>query len=256
MGLAIAICIGAFIGYLVVSTGLPSFIVSLGFFFILRGATLVTARAFTGSTQVGGLGDEKTSDYLAWLLGGDAFKFIFVWLAKIGVITTLGNGAPAVAGIPMIIVWWVILGAGASFLLTSTRFGSWIFATGGDRSAAKSAGIPVNRVRIQLFMFTAFCAAVFASAQVFQFGSADGNRGQSEEFEAILAAVVGGAVLTGGYGSVIGAMVGAMIYAAVSQGFFYTTFLDGDFFRIFVGVVLLIAVIFNDQVRKQITGRR
>ena len=105
-------------------------------------------------------------------------------------------------------------------------------------------------------MFTAFCAAIFAAAQVFQFGSADGNRGQGKEFEAILAAVVGGAVLTGGYGSVIGAMIGAMVFAAVSQGFFYTTFLDGDFFRIFVGAVLLGSVIFNDQIRKKITGGR
>jgi len=256
IGIAIAVAIGAFIGFLVIRTGLPSFIVSLGFFFMLRGATLVIARAFHDSTQVGGLGDLKNTDFLAWLLGGDSLGFVFVWLARLGLIGTLGNGQPAVSGVPMIVFWWIVLGIGASIILTSTRFGNWIFATGGDRSAAKSAGIPVDRVRIQLFMFTAFCAAIFGAAQVFQFGSADGNRGQGKEFEAILAAVVGGAVLTGGYGSVIGAMIGAMVFAVVSQGFFYTTFLDGDFFRIFVGAVLLGSVIFNDQIRKQITGGR
>ncbi len=256
IGISVAVMIGALIGFLVIRTGLPSFIVSLGFFFMLRGATLVIARAFHDSTQVGGLGDEKKTDVLAWLVGGDSFGILFVWLAKLGWIATLPNGAPAVSGIPMIVWWWVGLGISASVVLTSTRFGNWIFATGGERSAAKSTGIAVDRVRIQLFMFTAFCAAIFGAAQVFQFGSADGNRGQGKEFEAILAAVVGGAVLTGGYGSVAGAMIGAMVFAAVSQGFFYTTFLDGDFFRIFVGAVLLGSVIFNDQIRRQITGGR
>jgi simple sugar transport system permease protein len=256
VGMAIAVSIGALIGFLVVRTGLPSFIVSLSFFFILRGATLVIARAVHGSTQVGGVGDEKASDFLAWLVGGNALHFLFVWLAQVGLVHTLGNGEPAVAGIPMIVVGWIALGSVSSFVLTRTRFGSWIFATGGDRTAAKSAGIPVDRVRIQLFMFTAFCAALFGAAQIFQFGSADGNRGEAKEFEAILATVIGGAILTGGYGSVVGCMVGAMLFAAVSQGFFYTTFLDGDFFRIFVGGLLLASVIFNDQLRKQIMAGR
>jgi simple sugar transport system permease protein len=256
LGVTIAVAIGAFIGLLVIRTGLPSFIVSLGFFFMLRGATLVVARGFHDSTQVGGLGDEKNTDLLAWLVGGDSMGVLFRWLASLGLISTLPNGNPAVSGIPMIVWWWIGLGLVGALVLNKTRFGNWVFATGGDRMAAKSSGIPVDRVRIQLFMFTAFCAAVFGAAQVFQFGSADGNRGQGKEFEAILAAVVGGAVLTGGYGSVIGAMIGAMVFAAVSQGFFYTTFLDGDFFRIFVGAVLLGSVIFNDQIRKKITGGR
>lgn len=254
IGFAVALSIGALIGMLVVRTGLPSFIVSLAFLFILRGATLVIARVFNGSTQVGGVGDYKDTDWLAWLFGGDAFTGLFIWMAEVGIIDKLRNGKPAIQGIPMIVVWCVLLGIACAFILTKTRFGNWIFATGGDANAAKSAGIPVNRVRVQLFMFTAFCAAVFAAAQVFEFGSADGNRGLLKEFEAIIAAVVGGALLTGGYGSVIGAIVGAMVYGAVSQGFFYTNFLDGDSFRIFVGAVLLGAVMFNNFVRKRMTG--
>ncbi len=256
IGIALSVAIGGLIGYLVTRTGLPSFIVSLSFFFMLRGATLVIARAVDGSTQVGGIGDEKNTDFVAWLVGGNALHPMFVWLADAGWINKLGNGQPALAGIPMIVVWWIALGLVCAFVLNNTRFGSWIYATGGDRNAAKSAGIPVDRVRIQLFMFTAFCSALFGAAQVFQFGSADGNRGEAKEFEAILATVIGGAILNGGYGSIIGCMIGAMLFAAVSQGFFYTTFLDGDFFRIFVGALLLASVIFNDQLRKQITGRR
>jgi simple sugar transport system permease protein len=254
IGIAIAVAIGSVVGWLVVRTALPSFIVSLAFLFVLRGATLVVARIFNDSTQVGGVGDAKDVDFVAWLFGGESFGFVFSWLARIGALSTLPNGAPVISGIPMIVIWCVVLGAGASFVLNRTRFGNWIFATGGDRNAAKSSGIPVDRVRIQLFMFTAFCSAIFAAAQVFQFGSADGNRGQQKEFEAILAAVVGGTLLTGGYGSVVGAVVGAMIFAAVSQGFFYTTVLDNDFFRIFVGAVLLAAVIFNESMRRRITG--
>lgn len=253
-GFAVAMLIGALIGYLVVWTGLHSFIVSLAFLFILRGATLVVARIYNGSTQVSGAREAKNEDFFAWLFGGDSFAWLFRLFADWGIIGKLGNGNPAIPGIPNVIIWCVALTAVCAFILARTRFGNWIFATGGDSNAAKSAGIPVKRVKVSLFMFTAFCAALFAACQVMDFGSADGNRGLLKEFEAIIAAVVGGSLLTGGYGSVIGAVVGAMVFGAVSQGFFYTTFLDGDSFRIFLGVVLLGAVMFNNYVRKRMTG--
>jgi simple sugar transport system permease protein len=178
LGFATALAIGCLIGMLVVRSGLPSFIVSLAFLFALRGATLVAARVVSGSTQVGGVGDAKNDDALAWLFGGRAGHFLFEWLANIGVVPRLSNGEPAVAGIPMIVVWCLVVGTIAAFVLTRTRFGNWVFAAGGDPKAARSAGIPTNRVKIQLFMFSAFCAAAFGAAQVFDFGSADGNRGQ------------------------------------------------------------------------------
>jgi simple sugar transport system permease protein len=253
VGFAVALTIGYSIGQLVVRTRLPSFIVSLAFLFVLRGATLVAARMVTGSTQVGGAGDAKESDFLAWLFGGKAFGFVFEWLVSAGLVERLKNGAPAIAGLPMIVLWCLAIGLSCAFVLSSTRFGNWIFAVGGDANAARSSGIPVNKVKVRLFVFSAFCAAVFAAAQVFDFGSADGNRGLLKEFEAIIAAVIGGTLLTGGYGSVIGALLGSLIFGVVSTGFFYTG-VDGDWFRVFLGAVLLGAVMFNNYVRRRVTG--
>ena len=103
-------------------------------------------------------------------------------------------------------------------LLTKTKFGNWIFASGGDAQAARYVGVPVNRVKILMFMFTAFCACVFATAQVMEFGSAGADRGVLKEFEAIISVVIGGALLTGGYGSVIGAALGALIFGVGPAG--------------------------------------
>jgi simple sugar transport system permease protein len=253
IGFAVALAIGWSIGSIRMRTGLPSFIVSLGFLFILRGASIVSARMFNETTLIGGLGEEKNRDLLAFLFGGEVFTGLFAWLAESGVIAKLPNGAPVVSGIPMVVIWAIALTCGAAYVLYCTRFGNWIFATGGDANAARSAGIPVGRVRISLFMFSAFCATVFATTQVFDFGSADASRGLLKEFEAIIAVVIGGALLSGGYGSVFGALLGALIFGIVSQGFFFTG-VDGDWFQIFLGAVLLGAVTFNDYTRRKITG--
>jgi simple sugar transport system permease protein len=253
--LAFVIClsIGWLIGVLVVTTKLPSFIVSLAFLYILRGATIVTAREAARSTLVDGLRSYKDTDWVAWLFGGQIGRGFFVTLAEAGIIGKLPNGTPEVAGLPMVVVWCLGIGVVATFVLSSTRFGNWIFAAGGDPVAARSVGVPVGRVKILLFVFSAFCATVFGASQVFDFGSADASRGLLKEFEAIIAAVIGGALLTGGYGSVAGALLGALIFGVVSQGFFYTG-VDGDWFRIFLGCVLLGAVMFNTSIRKRFTG--
>ncbi len=135
----------------------------------------------------------------------------------------------------MLIVWALVLVAFGHILLTRTRFGNWIFAAGGDAQAARYAGVPVNRVKILMFMFTAFCATVFAVCQVMEFGSAGADRGMLKEFEAIIAVVIGGALLTGGYGSVIGAALGALIFGVVQQGLFFAN-VESSLFRVFLGV--------------------
>src|SRR5260370_4699453 len=253
LGFAIAIAIGWTIGTIVVRSGLPSFIVSLAFLFVLRGATIVSARTLNGSTLVEGMRDFKNTDFVAWLFGGEIRPPLFGALARAGVIQTLASGAPTVPAIPMIVVWCVGLGAAASVALSNTRFGNWIMASGGDESAARSLGVPVNRAKITLFMFSAFCAAVFGASQVFDFASADAGRGQLKEFEAIIAAVIGGTFLTVGYGTVVGALLGPLMFGIVSQGFFFTG-IDGDWFRIFLGCVLFSAVFFNTYIRKPATG--
>ena len=104
-------------------------------------------------------------------------------------------------------------------------------------------------------MLTACTATLLAMIQVLTAGSADTLRGTQREFEAIIAAVIGGNLLTGGYGSAIGAMFGALIFGTVATGIFYTG-VDTDWFKIFLGAMVLIAVLFNDFVRRRATSVR
>lgn len=247
-----ALLIGFTNGFIVVKTGLPSFIVSLAFLFILRGLTIALSILFTDRTIVGGVAAAAEGDWLAAAFGGEIGGWFFEWLAGMGLIGTYANGDPLVSGIPMVIVWWFLLALVCSWLLMRTRYGNWIFATGGDAKAAKNVGVPTERVKICLFMFTAFCATVLAACQVLEFGSAAADRGLLKEFEAIIAAVIGGALLTGGYGSVIGACFGALIFGVVQMGINFAGF-NSDWFRVFLGGMLLIAVLFNNYIRKRVT---
>ncbi|MEH6577480.1 MAG: ABC transporter permease [Amphritea sp.] len=250
-----AMAIGALIGYTVVRTGLPSFIVSLAFLFILRGLTIALSILLTNKTIISGVKDVAENDWLAPIFGGTFGTGLFQWFADIGLLDTFDDGTPFVAGIPAVVVWWVVLAVVCSFVLLRTSFGNWIFATGGDNKAARNVGVPVDKVKILLFMFTAFVATVYASCQVFEFGSAAADRGLLKEFEAIIAVVIGGALLTGGYGTVIGACFGALIFGVVQQGIFFTG-IDSDWFRVFLGLMLLIAVLFNNYIRKRVTEAR
>ena len=240
-------------GYLVIKTRLPSFIVTLAFMFILRGLTLALSILFANRTIVSGVGERASEDWLGNLLfTGNVGTGLFQWLAQHHWIAVAENGNALVAGIPKVIVWWAVVALAAGFVLSRTRFGNWIFAVGGDAVAAKNVGVPVRRVKIALFVFTAFCACLFAVLQVADFGSAAADRGLQKEFEAIIAAVIGGALLTGGYGSVIGACFGALIFGVVQIGITYTN-LNSDWFRVFLGVMLLVAVLFNNYVRRRVT---
>jgi simple sugar transport system permease protein len=218
--------------------------------------TLALSIMFANRTIVSGVGDLAAHDWLgSWLFTGNFGSGLFHWLASHGWIATVANGQPLIAGIPKVIIWWLVLAVVASFVLARTRFGNWIFAVGGDANAAKNVGVPVKRVKITLFVFTAFCACLFAVLQVADVGSAAADRGLQKEFEAIIAAVIGGALLTGGYGSVIGACFGALIFGVVQIGITYTN-LNSDWFRVFLGVMLLVAVLFNNYVRRRVTEAR
>jgi simple sugar transport system permease protein len=255
----ICIAIGALNGIIVVRTGLPSFIVTLAFLFILRGFTIFFPQLIERRTIIGGISDVAQGDWLAPVFGGKILGGLFVWLADLGLVDTFTRGTregqPVVDGIPMLIVWALGLMIVAHVILTRTRFGNWVFAAGGDAQAARYVGVPVNRVKILMFMFTAFCATVFATCQVMEFGSAGADRGLLKEFEAIIAVVIGGALLTGGYGSVIGAALGALIFGVVQQGLFFAG-VESSLFRVFLGVILLLAVILNTYIRRIITGER
>ncbi len=248
--------LGGLNGYLVLRTKLPSFIVTLASLFILRGLTLALSVRFANRTVISGVGELVEKDWLArtffqGVIGGGLFR----WMAQHGWIAALSNGDPLVAGVPKVVVWWFALAAVGSLVLARSRFGNWIFASGGDANAARNVGVPVRGVKISLFVFTAFCACVFAVLQVCDIGSASADRGLQKEFEAIIAAVIGGCLLTGGYGSVIGACCGALIFGVVQIGITYTN-VSSDWFRVFLGVMLLVAVLFNNFVRQRLAQAR
>lgn len=231
----VAMSLGALNGYIVVKTRLPSFIVSLASLFILRGLTIGLAVLLTNRTIIGGIGVD------GGLAEGD-------WLASFFSFNVGGKN-----GLPAVVVWFLILAAVSSFVLLRTRFGNWIFATGGDANAARNVGVPVDRVKILLFMFTAFCATLYASCEMMEYGSASADRGTLKEFEAIIAAVIGGTLLAGGYGSVVGACFGALIFAIVQVGINYSG-IDNSWYRVVLGGLLLAAVVFNNFVRQRVTN--
>ena len=255
----VCIALGALNGFLVIKTGLPSFIVTLAFLYILRGLTIWLAITTTQKTIIGGVKQVAEGDWLAPVFGGTVFTGLFQWFADLGLLETYtrGNriGQPVVEGVPMLVIWALALIIFGQWLLTKTKFGNWIFATGGDAQAARYVGVPVNRVKLLMFMFTAFCACVFATAQVIEFGSAAADRGLLKEFEAIICVVIGGALLTGGYGSVVGAALGALIFGVVQQGLFFSG-AESSLFRVFLGTILILAVILNTYIRRMITGER
>jgi len=258
---ACALLLGWLNGWIVIKTGLPSFIVTLAFFFILRGMSLAIAVLLTGRTILSNNGDVvlreamQADPLVALLFMGYALTSVFDALASVGWMAARDDGTALAIGIPKVLLWWAVLTGVGAFVLARTRVGNWIQAVGGDANAAKNVGIPVPQVKIGLFMFTAFCATLFAVLQVADAGSAAADRGMQKEFEAIIAAVIGGCLLTGGYGSVIGAAFGALIFGMVQIGIGYTS-IDNNWYRVFLGVMLLIAVLFNNYIRRRYaTGR-
>jgi len=227
-----------FIGYCngitVVKSGLPSFIITLGSLFMVRGITIAVSKMVTGRTQLGGLEESKGYNIMSSLFSNSL---------------TISE-----TDFPISILWWVIFGILGYLLLKHTQIGNWIFATGASKESAKLRGIPVDRVKTSLFMLTAFCAWFIAITQVTTFGGADVLRGEQKEFIAIIAAVIGGTLLTGGYGSIIGAMVGALIFGIVKQGIIFAG-VDADWFQVFMGVMLISAVLVNGVFRKKYAHR-
>jgi len=234
VALLITLGVGLFNGAMVVTTKLPSFIITLGALFIFRGLATAIPRTMTNRTQLGGFDT---------IPGFESINAIFG--QKIDLFGSRFD---------ISIIWWVALTALATWTLMRTRVGNWIFGVGGDSNASRNVGVPVYRLKIALFMTTAFAAFLVALMQVTQFKGADSLRGELQEFNAIIAAVVGGVLLTGGYGSVIGAALGALIFAMVQQGIIITG-VDGDWFKVFVGAILVVAVIFNNFVRQQAQKR-
>jgi len=251
--LMLTLFLGWLIGFIVVRSGLSSFIVTLAFLFFLRGLTEVCFRVFNNSTQISGLPNYKETSWFADMFGGQVFGWFYdLWFWLGGNVNRAGD--QWVTGFDARVLWWIIFALAAWFVLSRTQAGSWIYATGDNRESARANGVPVDKVRISLFMFTALAATIFAACQVFDTNTADASKGLLKEMEAIAIAVVGGTLMTGGFGSVVGVVFGAITFGLVANAVFFIPAIDGSYYRVFVGIVLLVAVFLNESVRKRITG--
>lgn len=227
LSLALAVGVGMFNGFMVIKTKLPSFIVTLGTFFIVQGAGLGFARLISGQTTIY-LSDEfANADFAKWIFASTPF-----------------------AGIRIPVYFWIAITALATYLLLRTRYGNWIFSVGGNAESSRAVGVPVNRVKIALFVNVSVSAWLVAMFNTFRFESAQIGTGVGSEFEFIIAAVIGGCLLTGGYGSAIGASIGALIFEMVRQGLAFARW-EADWFKLFLGVMLLLAALLNAWVRSR-----
>ena len=278
--LVMTLAFGWLIGTIVVRSGLSSFIVTLAFWFFLRGLTEVCFRLINQNTNVSGLPDFKKESWFAEQMGGEVFGWIFdawYWIGtklaagleftadmtkseKIELINYLSflninrKMEQWVTGFDARLLWFIIIAGAAWYVLARTQVGSWIYATGDNKESARANGVPVNRVKVGLFMFSAFCATIFATCQVLDTNSSDAAKGMFKELEAIAIAVVGGILMTGGFGTIIGVVFGAITFGLVANAVFFIPWIDGAWFRVFVGTVLLLAVFANERIRKRITG--
>jgi simple sugar transport system permease protein len=235
LSLVVALAIGFFNGYLVVKTGIPSFLITLSTFFMLRGANLGVTKAVTGTVA---------SDNASELDGFASAKAVFASNIDLGFMT-----------INITVLWWLLFVALASWTLLRTRIGNWIFAVGGNAASARAVGVPVNKVKIGLFMTVSFMCWFYGMHILFNFSSVQSGLGIGNEFIYIIAAVVGGCLLTGGYGSAVGAAVGAFIFGMTTQGIVFAGF-DPNWFYTFLGAMLLLAVMVNLYVKNYASTRR
>ncbi|WP_322748588.1 MULTISPECIES: ABC transporter permease [unclassified Frankia] len=233
--LALVLAIGFANGYLVMRTGLPSFIITLGSFLMLQGLNLGVTKAVTNTVQVSGLDSVP------------GYSGVHRMIAS-----TVSIGG---TNFQIAIVWWLVFTALGSYLLLQTRFGNWIFAVGGDETASTNVGVPIRRTTTTLFMLTSAGAWFVGNTEVLRLTSIQAQAGIGQELIFIVAAVIGGCLLTGGYGSVIGASVGALIFGMTSQGIVYAGW-DADWFKFFLGAMLLLAVLANQFVRRYASKNR
>jgi simple sugar transport system permease protein len=239
--LVFAAMIGLINGVIVVKTKLPSFIVTLATFFVLRGASTGGVLLLNnGSTQVSVLNPHPPGMASAKTLFGSSFL----------------SSSSLPSGYSTAILWFIGVTIVATWVLSRTTFGNWIFASGGDQNAARNIGVPVNRTKILLFLSTALAAALVGIISFTQAASAVSEQGVGYEFYYIIAAVVGGCLLTGGYGSAIGAALGACIIGMAFEGVIYAGW-DSSWNFAFLGVILFLAVGVNTLIyRRALKARR
>lgn len=153
-------------------------------------------------------------------------------------------------GIPGPFFWFLALVLIFTYVLSGTRFGNWLFATGGSPDAARGMGVPSERVQVTAFALASMLACVAGYVSVARFSSVDALRGTGMELEVVLAVVVGGASLNGGYGSIVGAALGVLIIGMIQQGLILMG-ISVYWYQAGIGLLLIVAAVVNQGVRKR-----
>jgi simple sugar transport system permease protein len=235
LSLVLALAIGFINGWLVVKTGIPSFLVTLSTFFILQGLNLGVTKLVTGAVA---------SSDASQLDGFASAKALFASDIHLGFMT-----------VKVTVLWWLAFVALGTWVLLRTRAGNWIFAAGGNQASARAVGVPVRKVKIGLFMTVSFLAWFLGMHLLMNFSTVQAGIGVGNEFVYIIAAVVGGALLTGGYGSAVGSALGAIIFGMVTQGIVFAGW-DPNWFKAFLGAMLLMAVLVNLYIKNYAAQRK
>lgn len=227
LSLLTALAIGALNGFLVVRTKIDSFLITLAAFLMLQGLNLAITKLVTGQVATPTIADME---------GFGSARVLFAGTIHIGGLSIRAT-----------VIWWILFVAIASWVLYKTRWGNWIFAVGGDDEAARAVGVPVRRVKVALFMLVGFAAWFVGMHTLFAFDSIQAGQGIGNEFLYIIAAVIGGCSMTGGRGTAVGTAIGALIFGMTNQGIVYAGW-NPDWFKFFLGAMLLFAVLTNTSV--------
>jgi simple sugar transport system permease protein len=235
VALALSLFIGFANGWIVVKTGIPSFLVTLGTFFMLQGINIALTQTIT---------NQVASPNISNIAGFSSAQKVFA-----------SSFTVAGVNIRVTIVYWIVFVLIATWILLRTRYGNWIFSVGGSPQSARAVGVPVGKMKIALFMAVGFMAWFTGMHTLFEFNTIQSANGIGNEFVYIIAAVVGGCLLTGGYGSAVGAAIGVLIFGMVEQGIIYAGW-NPDWFQFFVGLLLLGAILLNTAIRKRAESAR
>jgi simple sugar transport system permease protein len=219
---------GAINGFVVTRTLIPSFITTLSTMFIYRG--------------------------VVWLLSGgqmlQTIEEVWIYQALNGRLMFLANAIKN-ANFRLSAVWLLMLVVLFQYVLVRTKFGSHVFATGGNEAAAAAQGVNTKKTKMYCFILSGLLSG-FAGILLFsQFKTIRIASGAGVELQAIAAAVVGGTLLTGGSGSIIGALLGVMTISMLRTGVVLTDLIPADNFGAIVGVTIIAAAIFNNWIRSK-----
>jgi len=210
-------------GFVVIKARIHSFVVTLGTMLTYRGLLIALTGGFPKTVTVPPL------------------------------LRDLASGALLPGGYHMSLMWFAIIAATATIVLLRTRFGNWMQAAGQNPLAARNLGVPVDAVTVMLFVQCSLLAGVTGVLQVARFQTIDARRGEGIELQAIAVTVIGGTLLSGGYGSAIGTVLGAIVFGMIQIGLVLAG-APGYYYTTLTGIILVASVILNTSVARKVAA--